>query len=454
MNIHSSAHRIGALVTVAALAACSGGGGHAGSVAPQAGDPSRSVGAVARATGGFDVTVAQGADVPVRFNTTPGARCTFDGAQNAKPFYADPDGLVVIHVMATPGASAAATANITCAVGGATVKSVPVATHLIPGRVAPVAVKQGPPADATPAQVAAAKARYGFDFDLASPAELAAHDLPPRPNEQHAYMGWLRTVVSPTTHVSHAKVATSLHHGGLPDRPGTVASGNARRTESTTTTSSTNWSGYVVTGSTYTFETASGEWYVPTVSTSDNRVGDAAMWVGVDGWSDYVVLQQGSDSDVLYNSGGYYYTQYFLWEEYYPANYNVLTYSVSPGDDVWCENQTQYPTSSSANLVYYCKNNTTGFVASGTDYNPGGGATFYGNSVEWILERAQPNLSDFGTVVMNGAYGAYTSSGSWFNYSQVDNLQVNMIYSGTTLDQAYPPSPGSWSIDWTWYNYI
>ncbi len=441
---------LGCLFTLTAITAC--GGGHGAAISPNDGVP-RGLGAVARADGTIDVTFAKGADVPITFAAPPGARCTAAGVESTRAFYADPDGQVVIHVV--PGENAVTTSSRTfvCTAAGAAPKSVSVVMHLVPGRV-PQSARKAPPPDVTPDQVAAAKARYGFDFTTASAADLALHDLPARPDEPHAYLGWLRAVVSPTARVSHKSVVMpDVFHGPITGAARATPSGGQRTVQSTSSMTSHNWSGYEVQGSTYEFETASGEWYVPSVT--GTATGEAAMWVGVDGGilnSSTVVLQNGSGSILGYDStNNVYFTQYFLWEEYYPGPSHALTFSVSAGDDVWCEEQTSNPTSSTASLVYYCKNNTTGFVASGTESYPGSG-TFYGNTVEWIVEKNEAYLPDFGTTQMNGAYGAYTANGNWFNYSQVDNVDITLINSSSsTLATSYPPSPGSWSIDWSWY---
>ena len=137
--------------------------------------------------------------------------------------------------------------------------------------------------------------------------------------------------------------------------------------------------------------------------------------------------------------------------------FSVLT-TVSPSDDVYCQAQTNNSSTAYAGLVYWCEDETTQAVYSGTVSNPNYTEyPFEGNSVEWIVEKAYPNMADFGTTYMWGPYGAYTSSGDWFNYSQVNNIQLeitsNGLSTGTVLDTAYPPDPGSWDIDWSWSAY-
>lgn len=89
-------------------------------------------------------------------------------------------------------------------------------------------------------------------------------------------------------------------------------------------TQSTNWSGYTVTGSTYT--SVAADWVEPDVKcTSDGTVG---FWVGLDGWGSDSVEQVGTGVDC--SSGS---PQQFAWWETYPEN-SIQVYSapVAAGD--------------------------------------------------------------------------------------------------------------------------
>jgi len=76
-------------------------------------------------------------------------------------------------------------------------------------------------------------------------------------------------------------------------------------------TTSTNWSGYGVTGGTFTSVSAS--WTEPTVSCTTNGI--VAFWVGLDGWGSTSVEQDGTGVDCTTGS-----PQQFAWWETYPAN--------------------------------------------------------------------------------------------------------------------------------------
>ena len=73
---------------------------------------------------------------------------------------------------------------------------------------------------------------------------------------------------------------------------------------------STNWSGYAVTGGTFT--DVKGSWVVPTVTSSGTN-SYSSTWVGIDGFSSSTVEQTGTDSDFVNG-----HAQYYAWYEMYP----------------------------------------------------------------------------------------------------------------------------------------
>jgi Peptidase A4 family len=74
--------------------------------------------------------------------------------------------------------------------------------------------------------------------------------------------------------------------------------------DNVTVSDSTNWSGYAVTGASFTH--AAGSWIVPTVNCSKTPNTFAAFWVGIDGWTSSTVEQTGTDSDCSGSSPSYY----------------------------------------------------------------------------------------------------------------------------------------------------
>ena len=88
---------------------------------------------------------------------------------------------------------------------------------------------------------------------------------------------------------------------------------------------STNWSGYAVTGSNFT--SAVGSWIVPTATCSSGNQ-YAAFWVGIDGYNSSSVEQTGTDSDCKGSKPNYY-----AWYEFYPnPSFMISSVTIKPGD--------------------------------------------------------------------------------------------------------------------------
>jgi hypothetical protein len=90
-----------------------------------------------------------------------------------------------------------------------------------------------------------------------------------------------------------------------------------------TNSTSTNWSGYAVTGSRFT--TVSSSWKEPTAVCSGTAY--SSFWVGLDGDTSNTVEQTGTDADCSGTS-----PQYYAWYEMYPKYPVNLSQTVRPGD--------------------------------------------------------------------------------------------------------------------------
>lgn len=89
--------------------------------------------------------------------------------------------------------------------------------------------------------------------------------------------------------------------------------------------SSSNWSGYAVTGS--GFSSAAGSWVVPSVSAT-NKATYSSSWVGIDGFNNSSLIQTGTEQD-YYNGSAH----YNAWWEILPAAETVIpSVPVKPGD--------------------------------------------------------------------------------------------------------------------------
>ena len=165
---------------------------------------------------------------------------------------------------------------------------------------------------------------------------------------------------------------------------------------------SENWSGYAVTGSSFT--SAQGSWTVPTVNCTKTPNTYSSFWVGIDGYSSSTVEQTGTDSDCDGRTPSYY-----AWYEFYPAGSVLISsVSVSPGNQMSAE-----VTYNGSEFTVTIKNETTGqsFSTSGT---VSGAAR---SSAEWIAEAPCCTrrggilpLADFGTVFLGDDYTGVSST--------------------------------------------
>jgi outer membrane protein assembly factor BamB len=98
------------------------------------------------------------------------------------------------------------------------------------------------------------------------------------------------------------------------------------------TKGSPNWSGYAVTGSSFT--DAKGSWIVPSVNCSETPNARAAFWVGIDGENSSTVEQIGTES--VCDSGT---ASYFAWYEFFPPNplRRIKGFPVKPNDKIYVD---------------------------------------------------------------------------------------------------------------------
>jgi len=159
------------------------------------------------------------------------------------------------------------------------------------------------------------------------------------------------------------------------------------------TVTSSNWSGYAVTGSAFT--SAEGSWVVPTATCSPGYQ-YAAFWVGIDGYSSDTVEQTGTDSDC---DGGR--PNYYAWYEFYPnPSFEIATLTITPGDRMAAK-----VVYSGSEFTITITDVTTGESFAKSSTVPGAKRS----SAEWIAEApcctAQGGilpLADFGTVLFGG----------------------------------------------------
>lgn len=225
--------------------------------------------------------------------------------------------------------------------------------------------------------------------------------------------------------------------------------------------SSTNWSGYAVTGATDSVTSASGSWTVPTVTSGTSRTTTyySAFWVGIDGFSSSTVEQTGTMSETLGNT-----VSYYAWYEFYPSPmYQITSLSIKPGDTISAN--VAYTGSSSSSGRGFVSRQSSAFTVTITDVTTGKSYTTTGtvnnaarSSAEWIAEAPSSSrgvlpLANFGTV----NYGFDTTGVTGTCYATVSGVTQALGSFGSAVQQitmviskgATKASPTAYSRDGT-----
>jgi hypothetical protein len=193
------------------------------------------------------------------------------------------------------------------------------------------------------------------------------------------------------------------------------------------------------------WNTIIGYWKVPTVSKPSEPAGagggwDSSSWLGIDGMNFSItssdVLQAGVQQTVD-SSGKAAYVAWFEWfappestSPPYIWQTNITNFPVSPGDQMYCS--VQYVGKTAGTI--YLANDTTGKYFSIT-LAPPPGATFAGNTVEWIME--DPDGGEPGTALVKFTPVVFTSAmacntGTINNPDTDDKMNIEMT-SGKVL---------------------
>jgi len=215
--------------------------------------------------------------------------------------------------------------------------------------------------------------------------------------------------------------------------------------------SSTNWSGYAISGPAGSVTDAKGSWTVPAISGSCSTTNQySSFWVGIDGYHDNSVEQIGTDSDCQNGVPTYY-----AWFEFYPhPSFIINSLTIQPGDTISAE-------------VKYLGNNR--FTVSITDlrtqqsFSTTTKVNAQRSSAEWIAEAPSSSggvlpLADFGTASFGQDYAPANTSTCYATVhgvtrpikatgsSGADVQEITMVgENGTTLKA----SPSALSTDGT-----
>jgi hypothetical protein len=287
----------------------------------------------------------------------------------------------------------------------------------------------------------------GFDALKASPQQLEAAGLPPRPDAQlnrKAFASWQRAVTTQTRRVMPALAQTDIKHG--PHKAAAGANGT-----------SSNWSGYVLLNS-QTSRTAASFYFLIAdyvVPVAEQAFGActggwdySSSWIGIDGYNSNDVLQAGTESDA-YCSGSTTATYYSAWYEWYPfGEVRIGSFPVSPGDDLFVE---VWSTSATAGHAYIVNYNTNQSV--NLSFSAPSGTTLKGNSAEWVVERPSvggslATLTNYIEDFFEEAYAYdfnYDQSSPSAPYSGVSSIPLTMVDSSNN-GLSYPALLGPASI--------
>ena len=223
---------------------------------------------------------------------------------------------------------------------------------------------------------------------------------------------------------------------------------------STTTTISLNWSGYAVTGK-KPYSYVHSTFVQPTITCSGVADQYTSNWVGLDGYNDQTVEQDGTAAWC----GGTDHTtpKYEAWYEMFPAN-SVNVFAVHPGDII--DTVVSYSDSTS-DFTLTVADLTTGKTATDT----AACSTCERASAEWIIERPAlcnnagtkcfiTQLADFGTSNMGGdeaqVDGGNVKGVGSFNNDAIDivNPDANGDGGFYSLDTVGPVSGKSFTATW------
>jgi hypothetical protein len=205
---------------------------------------------------------------------------------------------------------------------------------------------------------------------------------------------------------------------------------------------STNWSGYALTGP-GPYSSVSASWTQPPVNCAVTRSGDSAFWVGLDGYTTETVEQTGTEANCVAGKAAY-----GAWYEMYPRGSVRISEPVSPGD------------SFTASVTYLGKaffgltskfqltltDTTQGWSRSETKYL----RTAKLGSAEAIAEAPSSlggvlPLSDFGSVAFSG----FTVDEAPVSASTPDVEPITMESETNVLEaEPSPLSGGSFSDTW------
>jgi hypothetical protein len=146
------------------------------------------------------------------------------------------------------------------------------------------------------------------------------------------------SAIAGATSTSYAVTSTEFVNGYEYEAVFTNVSGSATSgaAQLTYLTNSRNWAGYADSGG--TFSAVSATWVVPAVTCSGTSALEAVQWVGIDGWGNSTVEQDGTETSCAGST-----PEYSAWYEMYGddsvnggymVTLSTSSYHVSPGNSM------------------------------------------------------------------------------------------------------------------------
>ena len=230
-----------------------------------------------------------------------------------------------------------------------------------------------------------------------------------------AFMGVL--VIAAAISATAGGATPSMHHG---------------RMHRITNSTSSNWSGYAVTGSRFTSVSAS--WTQPTANCSGTAY--SSFWVGLDGDTSNTVEQTGTDADCSGST-----PQYYAWYEMYPKFPVNLRGTVRPGDHL----SASVTTDGSGRFTLTITDSTQGWTNTTNARLKSAKLA----SAEVIAEAPSSSggvlpLANFGTVGFSNA----KANGATLTSSTPHIDPITMQSGSTVKAQPSSISNGAFSVTW------
>jgi Peptidase A4 family len=222
-----------------------------------------------------------------------------------------------------------------------------------------------------------------------------------------------------------------------------------------TQVTSSNWSGYAVTGAKNSVSDAKASWVVPAIAGNcPTAEQDASFWVGIDGYSSNTVEQIGTDSDCVNGVPVYY-----AWYEFYPHfSYTINTVPIKPGDVISAEVSANAKGAFTVTLT----DEATRKLFSVSTKVPSAARS----SAEWIIEAPYSGgvlpLADFNSVSYGADHTAISSTcdatvgtahGPIGSFPPAEVFAITMTAdNGATKSQPSMLSGDQSSVTDAWYN--